>query len=121
MTEQIRDIFGPIFPGSEEESSQDAAQSFAAVTTVVGIKYFNIISTVFSRQVLGLPLATGLMSLFGVGPAVIIGDNIHQLISVRTFNVVLRRFVMVGSPHTHPDGPGSCREVRSSVMFIMLC
>ena len=44
MTEQIRDIFGPIFPGSEEDSSQDAAQSFAAVTTVVGIKYLIISS-----------------------------------------------------------------------------
>ena len=49
MTEQIRDIFDPIFPGSEEDSSQDAAQSFAAVTTVVGNKYLT--SLRFSQDI----------------------------------------------------------------------
>jgi len=55
MTEKIGNLIGAVVPGSEE-SSQDTAQTFAAVSTVVG-----------------LPLATGLMSLLGVGPAIIIG------------------------------------------------
>ena len=33
-----RDILSPVFPDTGEATSQDAAQSFAAVSTVVGKK-----------------------------------------------------------------------------------
>ena len=35
LNERIRDVFGGIIPSSDD-SSQDAAQSFAAVSTVIG-------------------------------------------------------------------------------------
>ena len=70
-------LIGAVVPGTEE-SSQDTAQTFAAVSTVVGkvaklqIPWMKVYFWIIDF-IAGLPLATGLMSLLGVGPAIIIG------------------------------------------------